>query len=396
MKKTFTNFMTITISLIIWTFLPLISYGQIVIEFDDYPQPDSYEVFRFQADFNNVEIPAEGADQIWDYSNLEVIDSTLNVFLSADGDNTFPGAKYVTPRGLNFQGFNYNSLVYEALDENGVYEMGHLPQDTSFSITAISGGPNDVIRFVGEPLPYEGRLDFIRFPLAYQDSWTQSSTVATPFELTVAAFGLDVVPGAQTRYTTVTRSVVGWGKLITPNREGESNEPRDVLLMRADRTTIDSFSLAGNPPPQQLLDAFGLIQGFTSEDVFYLFWDQHDNSNLMRVNSSDGNITSVFFKPDHNEITTSVVNVELTKPLSYPNPISPQQELTITADLIPSNGTFILTDMNGRQVHNESFTAFSNNKITVSIPANLVPGIYSYRLMDITGKVSGIGSINVQ
>ncbi|GEM_PF-1791643 len=396
MKKTFTNFLAFTFFLVSWTLLPLSSYGQIVIEFDDYPQPDSYEVFRFQADINNVQIPAEGADQLWDYSNLEVIGNSLSVFSSAEGDNTFPGAKYVTPRGLTFQAFNYNSLVYGALDENGVYEMGRLPQDTTFSITAISGGPNDALRFVGVPLPFEGRLDLIRFPLSYQDSWTQTSREITPFELTVAAFGLDMVPGARTRITTVTRSVVGWGKLITPNREGESNEPRDVLLMRVDRMTIDSFSLASNPPPQPLMDAFGLTQGFIAEDVFYLFWDQYDNSNLMRVNISEGDIFSVFFKPDHNDIPSSVSALDFTTPLAYPNPISPLQELNIETDQISSNGTFVLTDMNGRQVHNTSFTALAKDKITVPIPAYLTPGMYVFQLIDNTGRVRGIGNISVK
>lgn len=396
MKKTFTNFLTFTLFLVSWTLLPLPSYGQIVIEFDDYPQPDSYEVFRFQADVNNVEIPAEGANQLWDYSNLEVIGNSLSVFSSADGDNTFPGAKYITPRELTFQAFSYNSLVYEAIDENGVYELGRLPQDTTFSITAISGGPNDVLRFVGVPLPFEGRLDFIRFPLSYQDSWTQSHTETTPFELTVAAFGLNMVPGARERTLTQTRTVVGWGKLITPNREGESNEPRDVLLMRVNRVAVDSFSLGGFPPPQQLLDAFGLAQGSTTKDEFYLFWDQHDNSNLMRVNLSEGEITSVFFKPDHNDIPSSVSALDLTAPLAYPNPISPLQELNIETDQISSNGTFILTDMNGRQVHNASFSALANDKITVPIPAYLTPGMYVFQLMDSTGRVEGMGRISVQ
>lgn len=386
---------TLVFFFVSWFMLVMPAYAQLVIEYDNFPKPESYDVFRFEANTANIQIPAGGEDQLWDYSNLQIIDSTMSIFLSAEGDTTFVGAKYITPRELIFQGFTYNSFVYEAIDENGIYELGRLPQDTSFSITPISGGQNDIIRFVGTPLPFEGRLDLIKFPLSYQDAWTESFTENTIFELTVAGFGLNMVPGSRKRTTTQTRTVIGWGQLITPNKEGGSNEPRDVLLMQGNGVTVDSFFLGGAPAPQPLLDAFGLSQGDVNENEFYLFFDQYDQSNLMRVNVNNTTVTSAFFKPDRNEVSTSVSAFELTPTVAYPNPISPLQELTIQTDQLLTNGTFVLLDMNGRHVHLENFNTLSNDKITISLPGYLMPGLYIFQLTDSVGEVRGIGKINV-
>ena len=370
-------------------------YSQLVIEYDDFPQPESYEIFRFVADVNNVQIPAGGEDQIWDYSSLSVIDSSMTLFLSTEGDTTFPEAKYKTPSFLQFQGFIYDNTEYDGIDENGAYRVGSLPQDTSFSITQISGGPDDVIRFVGSPSPLDGRIDFIKFPLSYQDTWTESFIETTVFELTVAAFGLNMVPGSRKRTLTQTRTVVGWGELITPNREGGINEPREVLLVQASGITLDSFFLAGAPAPPPLIDAFGLTQGEIFENEFYLFFDQHDPSNLMRINIDGGEIISVFFKPDHNEISTSVSAVELIPSTVYPNPISPMQELTIQTDQDLTNGTFILSDMNGRQALVRSIDSLPNENITISMPGYLTPGLYVFQLISGNGNIRSIGKINV-
>jgi hypothetical protein len=393
MKSTTTIFLFI----FSWGLLPNLINSQIIINYEDYPKPDNYEVFRFIADIDNVQLPSAGANQVWDYSQLQPIGSTENIYLNAEGDSAFPEAKYRSPEVLFFQVFSYNSFQYEGLDENGVYLMGRFSEDTTFSITPITGGPNDALRFVGGPIAFEGRLDYLKFPLTYGDSWAESRIENVPFELTVAAFGLNMVPGHRKRILTQNREVVGWGQLTTPNRDGDANDPREVLLMRVMTTALDSVFLGGAPAPQLLLDAFGLTQGDIVTSEFYLFFEEHDNSNLMRINvNNTGAISSIFFKPDHNDIGSSVRSLSLIPTKTFPNPISPNQDLTIQTIESLSVSAFVLLDINGKIVYNRAISPYSENELTVTLPEYLSSGMYFYQLVNSKGEIRSVGKINVQ
>ncbi|TVQ49094.1 MAG: T9SS C-terminal target domain-containing protein [Saprospirales bacterium] len=393
MKPTFTIFLFI----FSWCLLPGVGNGQLVINYEDFPKPGDYEIFRFIADIDGIQLPSAGEDQVWDYSHLQPLGNTLNVFTKVEDDEDFPEAKYNSPEVLFFQGFSYNSVLYEGYDENGMFLVGRLSDDTTFSITPISGGPNDVIRFVGGPIVFEGRQDFMKFPLSYGNLWTESRIEYVPFELTVAAFGLNMVPGQRKRILSQTREVIGWGQLTTPNRDGDANDPRDVLLMQVQVMAVDSVFLGGAPAPPQLMDAFGLSQGGIVVSEYYLFWDQYDISNLMRINlNNNGEISSIFFKPDHNDIGTSVRNLSLIPANAYPNPISPNQDLTIQTNEPLSLSDFVLSDINGRIVYHQSLSPFSENNLTVTLPEYLSSGMYFYQLVNSQGEVKSIGKLKVQ
>lgn len=375
--------------------LPGIVNAQILIQYEDYPKPESFELLRFQADPENIEPPTIGEDQLWDYSNLQPIGTINSTVLNAEGDPNFPNAKYVSHGQLSFQNFLFNVSSYEALDENGVYLMGQITADTTFSITPVSGGPNDILRFVGTPEHFEGRLNIIKFPMTYGDTWTETRKERIPFELTVAAFGMDRVPGWRTRTVTQTRTVSGWGQVITPNRDGNPNPPRDVLLMWIEGITVDSFFLGGAPAPQPIMDAFGLIQGEEFNNSFTLFYDQYDVSNLMRANiAADGSISSVFFKPDHNPIS-SVRNLSLNPAFVFPNPVSPLQDLTIRTEQPISNGKILLFDMNGKTVYSRDVHSSSGQEFGITIPTHLSSGMHIFQLTDENGEIKSVGRITV-
>jgi len=393
MKSTITHlFLMLAICMI-----PGLHYGQIVIDYENFPKPESYEVLRYQANPVGIDVPISGVDMEWDYANLEPIDSINSVFFNAEGNTVFPNAKYYTENNLLFLAYFIESSDYEGLDQNGVYGIGRYSIDTTYSITNVTGGPNDRLRFVGGPLSFDGRFDYLKFPMTYGDSWTQDRIEDVPFLLTVAAFGLNQVPGNRKRITTQTREITGWGNMVIPNKDGEPNMPQEVLQMRVERVAVDSFFLGGEPAPPQLLAAFGLTQGSAFQDQFYLFFNTNDQSNIMRVNvSSNGSIESLYYKPEINDMGTSVKSNFLAPVMVFPNPVAPAQTLTIQTEAPVLSGRFELSDLNGRTIFSQTFDSNAGSITSLQMPYFLLPGTYIFQLLDSKGTLKSIGKLNVQ
>jgi hypothetical protein len=293
--------------------------------------------------------------------------------------------------------YTIESSDYDGLDENGVYGIGRYSIDTTYSITNVTGGPNDRLRFVGGSWAFDGRFDYLKFPMTYGDSWTQDRIEDAPFLLTVAAFGMNQVPGNRKRIITQTREITGWGNMVIPNKDGEPNMAQEVLQMRIERVAIDSFFLGGAPAPPQLLAAFGVTQGSISQDQFYLFYTLNDQSNIMRVNvRSNGSIESLYYKPEINDMGTSVKSNVLTPVMFFPNPVAPTQVLTIQTKTPVISGRFELLDLNGRTMFSRAFDSDSGSISSIQMPYYLLPGTYVFQLLDSKGTLQNIGKLNVQ
>jgi hypothetical protein len=169
-------------------------------------------------------------------------------YFDASGNANFPGALNYRESDLIFQVFPIRSFRYEGVDSEGYYEVGRTIGEVSYSITAIGGSPNDTLRFPGNNIVFEGRLNSVKFPLNYEDEWIESRIERTPFELTVQAFGLNKMPGERQRTLTHQRRVAGHGKLILPKPDGSPTAEMDVLMIRVVRHSIDSIFLVALLP----------------------------------------------------------------------------------------------------------------------------------------------------
>lgn len=361
----------------------------------DFPRFASFtdSVFRTPPG-SEIPRPTFGENQFWDYSNLVDIlaDTVLVEYRDASGDSNFPNARNSREFDLIFQGFLIDSDQYEAVDEQGWYGMGRVVRDTSYSITPITGGPNDTLRFVGGTLPFEGRLDFIKFPLNYGDEWTETTIEPVDFSLSVAAFGLNQVPGRRELSNTEERRVVGSGQLVIPTASGSPSAPIDVLLFAVVSTTIDSVFLGGAPAPAPLMAAFGLVQGGMTRDSFYIFYNPDYGGKILDFGEGPGR---AFYHPAVAETISSLYQPNLAVTKAFPNPILAGQSLRIELENPMRGGLLRLVDMQGRVLAQQAFDALGEQSPQLRLPLNIPPGMYIYQLFDHTQQLYGAGKVQL-
>ena len=338
--------------------------------------------------------PSEGPDQVWDYSSLVAGNIDVTEHIAVNNDPNFPNATSAYRSDLSFQGFPIQSYTYETVDANGWFVFGRDITDVTYSITAISGGPNDSLRFVGGDYLHSTPNELLTFPMNYGDVWTNVYTENTPFELTVGAFGLNKVPGNRKRTLTINREIAGYGKLTIPTRDGSPSAPMDVLLLKFSRTAVDSIFLGGAPAPPPLLAAFGLTQGSIVSDMAFLFYRPGFGSALLYYNTDfPGEFE---YRPQGAEVVSAVGETSLLPTRHFPSPITAGNWLTIELEKPIVDGTVTLTDLYGRTVTQTTVRGGQGNQFQLQIPAGASSGLYTYQLRNADSQLIGAGKIMVK
>ncbi len=369
MKKVFTSILSLAT-------LPL--FAQVVIDQSNFTRTAGFVDAGFQASATGVVAPSHGDNQTWDYSGLVNANPFSTVWTDASGNTDFPAALNYRDQQLSFQGFPISAHLYEAVDADGWYDLGRVLEAASYSITTISGGANDVLEFPAQVQEYEGRLNLLDFPVEFEKTWTQSYTEHTQFNLTVAAFGLNSAPGEAQRIHTQTRTVVGQGQLIIPDANGNPSGPLDALLIRIERSAVDSTFLGGAPAPPALMSAFGLTQGNTVTEDYYTFYVENFHNTVLNINlNAQGGVSTVFYRPTAAELSTSVADLGRVDAIrTYPNPIVAGE--TLTTALGNRNAVTVeMVDMTGRIVASSSINEVNVGQARINLPASLTSGIYS-------------------
>lgn len=378
------------------TFMLLIaafpSFGQVTITETTFPRAAAFSDVFYVSTNSSPSFPSEGPDQIWDYSDLTVSEVNTNEYMDGSNNPAFPGAYNFRERNLIFQGFPIPSDQYEGLDSEGWYELGRTIVGVSYSITAISGGANDSLGFPGNNIIFEGRNNTIQFPLNYEDAWSNARIESTPFELTIAAFGLDHTPGELQRTLTDNREVVGYGSLTIPDENGDPTVGMDVLLVKVARTIMDSVFLGGAPAPDVLLAAFGLTQGAVVEQSFYVFYKPDFGSPVMSIAYDED---FAVYRPQAAATVSGSTSIQLQHTSLYPNPVSARQMVYLTTESPVEMGVIRLLDLQGRVLHQEKINFNYSNQIEMQVPAVLGQGLYVYQLLDQKGQVTGVGKLHV-
>lgn len=143
-------------------------------------------------------VPSLGPNQVWDYSMMTVDPAqTLTVEFDAGTLPALPDVNIVNnvqlTSPLPVVPF-FPAKEYVVLDNNGWRERGTALNPITLPLAGITGGPNDALSFTGNLSDYVQTKR--QFPLQFGDTWGSNFVRADNFLVTIAAFGLNNVPGS--------------------------------------------------------------------------------------------------------------------------------------------------------------------------------------------------------
>jgi hypothetical protein len=341
---------------------------------------------------SSVNVPSEGPNQFWDYSGVVTANILHNYFLDAASDTVVAGATSMQAVTFTFQGLAFEGYNYTMMDAQGWWDFGRQTFDSTHSLTFISGGANDEITFTAYSEVYVGKINSLKFPVTYNDSWVESRLETLPFTLTVAAFGLNNTPCHRLREFGHTRTVVGHGHMLIPDDQGMPSDSIEVLQIRVDQVYLDSFFLNGAPAPKALLDAFQLVQGNTFTNSYYVFYTPGYGAPVANINTQG----SMGYRP----AAARKTNVSVNNPDGpgavriHPNPVRSGQTLTLHLDRAFDAGHISLMDITGRVVHTTTLNA-AQGPVQFQVPASTATGMYLIGTSDRNGRWTSMGKLLV-
>ena len=336
-------------------------------------------VDRFQpAAVAGVAAPSKGANQVWDYRNLTPQGSVVvNTYASAGTTPPFAGSvrSYALPLALG--PFTVNSTAYEGFDAVGFAQLGTAVPAQSFSLTATTGVPGDVLSVPAQNIA----TNLLRLPLPLTSTTrvVRDSRVVSNALLTAALLGYNQAPFRYVQRVTTVDSVAGWGTLRIPVAgSATGSAPLPVLLVQRRVVQQDSFYLNGQPALALILAGLGQTQGNKTYSFQQAFYRQNAAQYVLGLTYA----SSAFTTP-----TVATYSAETAIPLAataarevamggltaWPNPVARGQALSFTLATVAPAQPLHLTvrDALGRVVA----SAVAPNGGPATLPA-LPAGLY--------------------
>lgn len=368
------------------------SGAQITIDQADFPVSQTQHRIAFFHELNeaNFTTPSEGPDQIWDYQGLT--EAGLGDFDWSPATDPFFTAGYHYEAGfVSLSAFTIRTDFYMGLDNFGYFRYGQQQYDTTFSLATVTGGANDELHFLADQQLYNNISDDVIFPMTYGDQWSNNYSRNTPFEITVAAFGLSNTPGVHKRTITIDREVVGYGKLLMSHPSTTTSDSMDVLLVKNGIESIDSFFVGGMPAPPALLAGMGVTQGSVTNTYHSAFYRQGYGDLLIEfvgTNPAPGSTPINMFFNENGAVPSTVGLNEntLSNVQIYPNPAAAGQEVMLDLnESAPDVSELTLFSLSGKKSMQLDFSSNGNQTITLKLPANLISGNYLIQGKDNNG-----------
>ncbi len=374
-------------------------FAQITIERPDYTYTtNGGTVHGWIMSPAGLSLPAEGADVTWDYSG-QALTAPFNYVKNPVSEPLFPDANLVeystglalgiAPQGVNF---------YEQLAEDGYKVLGRTTTAMDLPSQPLTGGPNDTISFLGAVNVYEEPNYYLKFPLIYEDSWDTEINIAGNYLMTVQAFGLDHVPASSNYNYQSTNTVAGYGTLILPHPDGVGTVSLEALLLKETTLRTDSFFLAGQPAPQIMLSALGLVQGNTATYSDYSFYAKGLNRSALYLEGDSGQITSATMADDVKNIVSSTkfVSPELIATSVFPNPVSGNFQVEFEKPDAQA-WTFELYNPLGKMIFSKQLEGTTGKMIAkYALPRSANAGLYHFVLRNAKGVVMANGHLMVK
>jgi len=227
--------------------------------------------------------PQLGANRTWDYRSLTPQGGVIT--------NTFAAVVGTPPFAGSIRTFGYTNRVgslvialtgYDGFDALGFTQLGAGLAAQSFPLTAMTGGPNDVLTIPAQ----NNAINSLRVPLPLTSTTRVSRFNRGIYntQLTVQSLGLSQAPFRDVQRVTSVDSVAGWGTLRVPvagTTTGSAATP--VLLVQRRFVVQDSFYLNNQPAPAMLLSALGVTQGSVSRSYIQFFYRQNASQYMLAL-----------------------------------------------------------------------------------------------------------------
>jgi hypothetical protein len=368
---------------VVLAFTAFNSGAQITINQADFPvsQDQHRTTYSWVGNDQNYLSPVEGPNQIWDYQGI-TNNGPADFLWSPATDPFFTDGYHFEAASVSLSAFSVKSDFYMGYDALGYFRYGKQQYDTTFSLTAVTGGPTDELNFVADQQLFSDFSNDVVFPMTYGDQWADTYSRTTPFEITVAAFGLSGTPGTHKRIFMMDREVVGYGKLLMSHPTTTISDSMDVLLVKNNYQTIDSFFVGGMPAPATLLGGLGLTQGEVTNNYHSFFYRKGYGDVLIEFEGTSATSGTALISMFYNEngVLPSTVGLEenvISAANMYPNPTQAGTQLFIELNQSNNGITEInLTSLSGQEIQVLDFNSSNSDMIGLNIPASLGAGHY--------------------
>lgn len=378
-------------------FLAFHLQAQITLELQDYTLQPGVTVKGWEMATTGLTPPEEGAGLTWDFSGQALTGPDDYIKLSAN-DPDLPDANLKEETFfLRFELALQPVTFIERLDESGYVVLGRKAEEVRVPTQSITGGPNDTITFLANTNIYEEPVNYFRLPLNYQGASGSDITLTVDFEVTVAAFGLDRTPAKQISYISHRDTVMGYGTLILPHPDGEGTVSMEVLMVRDNRVSIDSFFLAGQPAPQLMLDALSLTQGSVVRRTSYDFYGKGLPRSALSMSFDESGTPLRVSISDYirNLVTsTSKVAADLLPTKVFPNPTTGSFQVAFEKS-DARDWSFDLYNPLGQLTLQQRIGGSSGPAEATLHLDNRPPGMYHFLLRNGEGMVVGSGKLLV-
>jgi hypothetical protein len=364
------------------------SYSQITLDKNDYPFPLDWEIPMYYISLPNYDMPVAGEDQTWEIPYVAWANYFEKSYFAGNSDQFPVESRYYVARGV-FSLFNIYSHYYQQKKADGLYRIGSIVQPVAYGLGAYTGSSSDSLIFKESINHFDDSKNVV-FPMTMGTKWEQNMVYKTNFDLSVAALGLPKTPSYHKQYVNYKKEVDGWGKMSIPVTEDEYFI-FDVLQVKVNVSSVDSFFVADELAPTNLLNAFNLYQGMSTREDVYEYYAEGFTEPIVRV-FYDSQTNSVQ-ELQYLEIPNLSVESEKNESgnFVYPNPVT-GNEFTIVSKMIPAK--INLYDQQGNIVISRELNSGSNTH-SIEIPAQLANGIYYIELFDAKGKYFEKGKIAI-
>ncbi|MCD6063712.1 MAG: Secretion system C-terminal sorting domain [Flavipsychrobacter sp.] len=338
-----------------------------------------------------------GSAQLWDFTGVFY----ENVRYYSDqyqGTNpNLPDATWYGSRSVKlgvFDSLRLKTQRWSGITSAGFMRIGESTERYAIALNQFGLGATDSLVILKQDAPYSAPYPLIKFPATYNSTWSSTFTLVINMELTIGSMSLNHAPFQYKSTTAYDFSVPGFGKAQIKLFDESISDEIDVLLERIGGVTTDSFLLNGAPAPSNVLNALQLTQNKVTSNYFAeLFRPQEVNALVLYTYGSDATYASAKTSQFHMLRVPFRVSVQSVsadgKMVLYPNPVGNSRQINVKLGSTASGAySYRLSQITGAVSGTGSIVANGSNELKIDLPATLANGVYWLTLSNEKGEIA--------